>query len=321
MGQDHTLQVLVARRHAQTEDIVELELRPTAGLLPDFEAGAHIDVHIAPGLIRQYSLCNAPGQRERYVIGILRDPQSRGGSVAIHEHLQEGARVAISAPRNHFPLRAATPSLLLAGGIGVTPMLSMAQALHAAGTPFALHYCARSRSRAAFLDQLEGSPLRDQLHLHFDDGAQAQKLDIARLLQAAAATSEDIYVCGPSGFIDWVCQAADNAGIARQRVHFEYFSAKPIDTAGDGAFDVQLASSGQVFHIPADRSVTSVLLAAGIDIYTSCEEGTCGSCVTRVLEGEIEHRDVFLTDAEHACGQQFTPCCSRARSALLVLDL
>lgn len=321
MSHHDILQVQIARRHAQTEDIIALELRPLDGLLPGFEAGAHIDVHVGPGLIRQYSLCNAPGERERYVIGVLRDPRSRGGSAAIHERLREGARLAIGAPRNHFPLHGAKRSLLLAGGIGVTPMLCMAQALHEAGTEFALHYCARSRARAAFLERLENGPLQSQVHLHFDDGADAQKLDIAKLLQAAAASEEEVYVCGPAGFIGWICEAAARAGIARQRVHFEYFGAKPSDTSGDTAFDVKLARSGQVLHIPADRSVTSVLLEAGIDIYTSCGEGTCGSCVTRVLEGEIAHRDVFLTDEEHASGRQFTPCCSRARSALLVLDL
>lgn len=321
MDQNGILYVQVARRYDHTEDIIELELRPTDGKLPSFEPGSHIDVHIELGLIRQYSLCNAPDDGERYVIGVLRDPQSRGGSVAIHEHLREGSRVGISAPRNHFPLQVGSRSLLLAGGIGVTPMLCMAQALHAAGTEFALHYCARSRSKAAFLDRLESGPFRDKVHLHFDDGTEAQKLNIAQLLKGAAAREEEVYVCGPSGFIDWVCQAADHAGVAKQRVHFEYFSAKSFDTSKDGAFDVKLASSGQVFHIPADRSVSSVLLEAGIDIYTSCEEGTCGTCVTRVLEGEVEHRDVFLTDEEHASGDQFTPCCSRARSALLVLDL
>ena len=120
---------------------------------------------------------------------------------------------------------------------------------------------------------------------------------------------------------DWVCAQAAQAGVAPSRVHFEYFSAKEVDTSADRPFDVQIASTGQVFCIPADRSVTSVLLEAGIDIYTSCEEGTCGSCVTRILQGEPEHRDVFLTDDEHAAGEQFTPCCSRARSGLLVLDL
>jgi vanillate O-demethylase ferredoxin subunit len=131
----------------------------------------------------------------------------------------------------------------------------------------------------------------------------------------------EVYVCGPIGFIDWVCQAVSRLSIAKQRVHYEYFHARRIDDAQDGAFDVKIASTGQIVHIPADQSITSVLREAGVDIYTSCEEGTCGSCVTGVLEGEPEHRDVFLTDEERASGTVFTPCCSRAKTTLIVLDL
>ncbi|ARU03353.1 oxidoreductase [Comamonas serinivorans] len=322
MNPPETLTVQVVRRTPHTDDIVELELQALdAAALPRFEAGAHIDVHAGPGLVRQYSLCNPPADAGRYVIGVLRDPASRGGSAAIHERLTPGAQLQISAPRNHFPLQPARRSLLLAGGIGITPLLGMAHALHAAGTAFALHYCARSPARAAFLDTLAQAPFGDRVQLHFDDGEPAQQLALAALLHQAAAADDEVYVCGPAGFIAAVCAAAEQAGVAKSRVHVEYFSAQAVDTSGDGAFAVKLARSGQVFHIPADRSVTSVLLEAGIDIYTSCEEGTCGSCVTRVLEGEPEHRDVFLTDEEHASGQQFTPCCSRARTPMLVLDL
>ncbi|QKH37326.1 oxidoreductase [Achromobacter pestifer] len=316
-----TSSVRVAHRRQETEDIISLELQALdGGILPPFEAGAHIDVHIAPGLVRQYSLCNASSERHRYVIGILRDPQSRGGSVAIHERLQPGAIVVIGAPRNHFPLKLQSPSLLIAGGIGVTPMLCMAEALHAAGTAFTLHYCARDQARAAFLDRVVQSPFRENVVFHYDDQDDEQRLHPDELF-SQLGTSEEIYVCGPAGFIEWVCLAADRAGIPKHRVRYEHFSAKPVDTSQDGAFDVRIASSGQLFHIPADQSVASVLLAAGVDIYTSCGEGSCGSCVMRLLEGEADHRDVFLTDEEHGCGNQFTPCCSRAKSPLLVLDL
>jgi vanillate O-demethylase ferredoxin subunit len=313
--------VRIAHRHRESDDIISLELcDPDGGALPPFEAGAHIDVHVAPGVIRQYSLCNAPTERHRYVIGVLRDPASRGGSVAIHDKFEEGAVVEISTPRNHFPLKPGAPAILIAGGIGVTPMLCMAEALHASATGFALHYCARSKVKAAFRNRIEQSPLQHQVAFHYDDEDDSQKLDLDSVF-AQAGSDAEIYVCGPSGFIEWICRAAEQAGIPGQRVRYEYFSAKPVDTSHDGAFAVKIASTSQVFQIPADRSITSVLLEAGIDIYTSCEEGTCGTCVTRILEGEPEHRDVFLTDEEHACGNQFTPCCSRAKSPLLVLDL
>ncbi len=321
MHSQATSPVRVVHRRQETDDIISLELQALdGGVLPPFEAGAHIDVHVAPGIVRQYSLCNAASERQRYVLGILRDPQSRGGSVAIHERLQAGSVVEISAPRNHFPLKPQAPSLLVAGGIGITPMLCMAETLQAAGTAFALHYCARDQGRAAFLERIAQSPFREKVVFHYDDQAEAQRLRPEELFSQLAA-DEEIYVCGPAGFIGWVCGAAQQAGIPKQRVRYEHFSAKPADTSQDGAFDVRIASTGQRFHIPADESVASVLLAAGVDIYTSCGEGSCGSCVMRLLEGEPDHRDVFLTDEEHASGGQFTPCCSRAKSPLLVLDL
>ncbi len=321
MSNYKTLRVRVARRAQEADDIISLELRdPDGGMLPAFTAGAHIDVHAGPGLVRQYSLCNSPTERDRYVIGILRDPSSRGGSVAIHGGCIEGATIEISEPRNHFPLHAATRSILIAGGIGVTPMLSMAEALHAAGSEFAFHYCTRSATRTAFRERIERAAFARRVSLHHDDGTEEQKLDLGTLLAQADAGTH-VYVCGPTGFIDWVCRSAAAAGFASGKVHFEYFDGKEIDTSGDSAFDVRIAGTDQVFRIPAERSVASVLQEAGIDIYTSCGEGTCGTCVTRILEGVPDHRDVFLTDEEHASGGQFTPCCSRAKTPLLVLEL
>jgi vanillate O-demethylase ferredoxin subunit len=321
MNSSDTTCVKIARRTLETADIVSLELRAPGGApLPAFEAGAHIDVHVGTGIVRQYSLCNPPSECDRYVIGVLRDPASRGGSSAIHEGFAEGAIVEISRPRNHFPLVSGVRSILIAGGIGVTPLLCMAEALQAAGSDFVMHYCARSKDRTAFLNRILQAPFASRVEFHFDNGEPSQKLDLDAVF-AQAGDSDEIYVCGPAGFIDWVCATAERAGIAKHRVRFEYFNAKPVDTSHDGAFDVRIASTGQVFHVQADRSITSVLGEAGIDIYTSCGEGTCGTCLTRILEGEPEHRDVFLTDDEHAAGEMFTPCCSRAKSALLVLDL
>ncbi|MDP9877652.1 vanillate O-demethylase ferredoxin subunit [Variovorax boronicumulans] len=316
-----TLDVRIARRTQETSEVISLELQALNDTeLPAFCAGAHIDLHIAPGLIRQYSLCNAPTERGRYIVGILRDPMSRGGSQAIHHRFQEGDVFKIGAPRNHFPLVEKSPCILLGGGIGITPLLCMAEVLHTAGTTFTLHYCVRSRQKAAFLERIERSPFADRVQLHCDDEDVSQKLDIQMALSHLSET-QHIYVCGPVGFVDWVCGTSERLGIPDARVHREYFTGKHAETSENQAFEVKIATSSQVFQVPADRSICSVLHDAGIEIYTSCEAGTCGTCVTGVLQGEIDHRDVFLTDVEHASGKVMTPCCSRARTSMLVLDL
>ena len=316
------IEVSVVARNNQAQDICSFELARTDGApLPAFEAGAHIDVHLPGGLIRQYSLCNPPWENQSYLIGVLKDPASRGGSQAMHEQMQVGQRLLIGEPRNLFPLSEnARRSLLFAGGIGITPILCMAERLHQLGADFELHYCARSSERAAFIERLQAAPFAERVQLHFDDGPAAQRLDAAALLTEPAADTH-LYVCGPGGFMAHVLDTAKAQGWADQRAHREYFAAAPINHGNDGSFAVQLASSGQIIQIPADQSVAEVLEASGIVIPLSCEQGICGTCLTRVLAGEPEHRDLFLTEAEQAQNDQFTPCCSRAKSPLLVLDL
>lgn len=316
------LKVNVTRKTDEAEGICSFELRPTDGdTLPAFDAGAHIDIHITDGLVRQYSLCNDPRERHRYVIGVLNDPASRGGSRTMHEEIREGQVISIGAPRNLFALEpAASRHLLLAGGIGITPMLAMAHELLRRGAQFELHYCFRSNERAAFLAALADAPFADRVHLHDDSGTAQQKLDAGTLLMSPADGTH-LYVCGPAGFMTHILESADAAGWRKGCVHREFFAAAPVDHGQDMAFDVELARSGQVFRIPADRSVFEVLDEAGIAIETSCEQGVCGTCVTRVLAGTPEHRDQFLTAAEQAANDRFTPCCSRARSPRLVLDL
>lgn len=315
------MEVQVVARHNEALDICSYELTSVDGQpLPAFTAGAHIDVHLPGGLIRQYSLCNHPEERHRYLIGVLKDSASRGGSRSLHELIQPGARLHISEPRNLFPLAPeARRSLLFAGGIGITPILCMAEYLAQIGAAFELHYCTRSRERAAFVERLNQSPYADRVFLHFDEDSDTA-LDAARLL---AAPSDDLhlYVCGPGGFMQHVLDTAKAQGWLESRLHREYFAAAPIDTAADGRFSVRLASTGQVFEVPSDRSVVQVLESHGIEIPISCEQGVCGTCLTRVLEGVPEHRDMFLTEAEQACNDQFTPCCSRSKTPLLVLDL
>lgn len=314
-----SLQVKVLRRREEAEGIASYELARADGQpLPPFSAGSHIDVHLPGGLVRQYSLCNDPHEAAHYRIGVLRDAASRGGSIAMHEQVHEGDVISISEPRNHFPLHAAPHTLLLAGGIGITPLMCMAQRLAAIGASFELHASNRSRARSAFLDELKS--FGERFHLHLDDGEASQKLDLPAVLKAAPAGSR-IYVCGPTGFIDFVVATAKAQGWPADQLHLEYFGAAPQDTTGDREFEVRIASTGQSYRIPADTTVTAALQAQGVDIMVSCEQGVCGTCITRVLEGECDHRDMYFTDEEKAKGDQFTPCCSRAKSSVLVLDL
>jgi vanillate O-demethylase ferredoxin subunit len=313
-----TFAVRVARKTREAESICSYELVPVDGAaLPPFEAGAHIDVHLPNGHMRQYSLCNAPGETHRYLIAVLRDAASRGGSQAMHDAVDVGTILTISAPKNHFPLVAARRTLLLAGGIGVTPLLAMAETLAGQGAAFEMHYCVRAPERAAFLERIRTAGFAEQVRVHYDAD---QTFDLAGLL-ATPAPDTHLYVCGPQGFIDHVLGSARASGWPAAQLHVEYFGAAAVDTGGDRAFDVQLASSGRVVTIPAGRTVLKVLAEEGVEIPYSCEEGVCGTCLTRVLAGEPDHRDLYLTDEERAANDQFTPCCSRARTPLLVLDL
>lgn len=315
------LAVTVVRKQQEAQDIVSFELARADGApLPAFSAGSHIDVQVPGGLSRQYSLCNDAAEHHRYRIAVLRDPASRGGSVAMHDALQEGDVLHISEPKNHFPLHPAQRTLLFAGGIGVTPLLCMAQRLSAIGAEFTLHYCTRSPQRTAFQVEIAASALAPRVKFYFDRGLSSQELHLESILATPDAGTR-LYVCGPPGFIDYVVGAAKAQGWSADQIHLEYFGAIPRDTAGDTAFEVRLASSGKSFTVQAGQSVVQALQAHGIEILTSCEQGVCGTCITRVLEGEPDHRDLYFTPEEHAKNDQFTPCCSRSRSRTLVLDL
>lgn len=322
------LRVRVARKRVEAEGVCSYELVPLDGApLPPFGAGAHIDVYLRDGLVRQYSLCNTPSERHRYQIAVLREPASRGGSLAMHEEVLEGGELEIGLPRNLFPLAEDAPgSLLLAGGIGITPILAMAESLAAQGAPFELHYSARAPERAAFRERLADAAYAQWVHLHFDSGAQANPLDLAALL-AAADPATHLYACGPAGYIAHVADTARAHGWPERQVHFEHFSAAPAASAaiaesgGERAFSIKLASSGRVLEVPAGTSALSVLTQNGVAVSYACEQGFCGTCLTRVLEGVPDHRDSYLTDEERAANDQFAPCCSRACGDLLVLDL
>jgi len=316
------LQVRVAAKRNEAVDICTFELVHVEGKpLPAFSAGSHIDVNLPNGLTRQYSLCNDPGESHRYLIGVLRDPNSRGGSKAMHELVAEGETLRISAPKNHFPLaHGAQHSILLAGGIGVTPILCMAERLAITGAPFEMHYCTRSPERTAFLDRINASGFTSQVAFHHDDGPEEQKLALDAVLRGPR-DGVHLYVCGPKGYMDWVLGRARELGWPAEQLHYEFFTAEVVKSDADASFEVQLASSGHIVRVPKDKTVVQALAEAGIEVATSCEQGICGTCLTRVLEGEPDHKDMYLTPEEQAANDQFTPCCSRSRSPRLVLDL
>ncbi|HJV70605.1 PDR/VanB family oxidoreductase [Ideonella sp.] len=319
------LRVRVAGKRAEAAGICSFELVEAEGRpLPSFSAGSHVDVTVgdpANPITRQYSLCNDPAESHRYLIAVLHDPAGRGGSAAMHERVQVGDVLTISAPKNHFALaHDAKRHLLLAGGIGITPILCMAERLAATGAEFELHYCTRSRERTAFAERIAASAFAPKAALHFDDGPAGQKFDIgARLAKPQAG--EHLYVCGPKGFMDAVLGTARANGWPEAQLHYEFFAAELAPVAGDASFEVQIASSGRIVVVPKDKTVVQALAAAGVEVQTSCEQGVCGTCITRVLAGTPDHRDLYFTPEEHAANDQFTPCCSRSKSARLVLDL
>ncbi len=317
-----TLQVRIARKAQEALDIVTLELVATDGrALPAFSAGSHVDLMLPQGLTRQYSLCNDPTETHRYLIGVLRDPASRGGSLAVHDSLKEGDVLQISAPKNHFGLaHEAKKHLLLAGGIGVTPILCMAERLAMTGADFEMHYATRAAERTAFRGRIAASTFASRVHFHHDNGEAAQKLDLQALL-GRPQVGTHLYVCGPKGYMDAVLGTARAAGWPEAQLHYEFFGAEVAKSDSDAGFEIKLASSGRIVMVPKDQTVAQALAAAGVDIMLSCEQGVCGTCLTRVLEGVPDHKDSYLTPEEQAANDQFTPCCSRSKTPQLVLDL
>jgi vanillate O-demethylase ferredoxin subunit len=314
------MKALITHKLNVATDICMFELASPGGeALPPFSAGAHIDVHV-DGHVRQYSLCNSPAETGLYRIGVLRDPNSRGGSIAMHE-IPCGSTLEISTPKNHFPLvEDAAHSILLAGGIGITPILCMAEHLIRTGQSFELHYCAREPERAAFRERFTAPDLKARAYLYFDTAAPSERIDLPTVL-TRPTTDTHVYVCGPAGFIEAVLATTSKAGWPATHVHREYFGAAPQAAGADGTFQVRLASSGSVVDVPPGITVVEALRNCGVEVPVSCEQGVCGTCLTRVLSGEPDHRDLYLTDEERVANDQFLPCCSRAKTPLLVLDL
>ncbi|WP_373376121.1 2Fe-2S iron-sulfur cluster-binding protein [Cupriavidus nantongensis] len=316
---DGTLTVRIARKTVEAIDVCSFELVRADGLpLPAFSAGSHIDVHLPEGRVRQYSLCNDPAESQRYQIAVLRDEAGRGGSKSIHDQVHEGDLMTVNFPRNHFALAHEAPHhLLLAGGIGVTPILCMAERLARTGQSFSMHYCSRSRARTAFLHRISTSAFAKAVTFYHDD---VQRIDLRSTLTSVPQGSH-LYVCGPRGFMDAVLGNARELGWPESRLHYEFFGAKVEKQETDGSFQVQIASTGALIDVAPNCTVLEALSSHGVEILSSCEQGVCGTCLTRILEGSPDHRDSYLTAEEQQANDQFLPCCSRSKSPLLVLDL
>lgn len=318
-----TLAVRVARRWPEARGIEAFELvHPEGAALPPFSAGAHVDVHLPGAIVRPYSICSAPHERWRYLLCVLREPASRGGSRALHDAVAEGDVLRIGRPRNLFALaEGASHHLLLAGGIGITPILSMAQQLVQAGQGnFALHYAVQERGRAALLGALAVPGLAERSRLYCSAGEAPSRMDIGALL-AHAVPGTHVYACGPARFVQAVQSAAAAQGWAPERMHVELFAApQAVRADGDAAFELVLARSGRVVNVPAGCSATEALADAGVAVPTSCEQGVCGTCLMGVVSGLPDHRDMYLSPEEQAHNDQFLPCCSRALTERLVVD-
>ncbi|MFE3757624.1 PDR/VanB family oxidoreductase [Nocardia tengchongensis] len=306
--------VRVVRRRDEADDVFSLELAATDdGPLPPWSPGAHIDVRAGDAGVRQYSLCGDPGDDRRWRIAILHERDGRGGSDHLHRTALPGTELQVSLPRNNFELTPRPSYVFIAGGIGITPILPMIAAASAAGAGWRLYYGARSRTHMAFADELAARHPEVTLVPQDVDGL----LPLPRILDDAAQA--EIYCCGPEPMLAAIEQQAAAREIT---IRTERFAARPAAAdVVNRAFEVRLDSTGATYRIEARRSIADVLEAAGVDIITSCREGTCGSCETTVLSGEIDHRDEILTAEERARGNTMMLCVSRARSELLVLDL
>ena len=315
-----SIEVRIARVWNETPRIRAFELSALDGReLPTFSAGAHIDLYFDNGIVRQYSLWGDPADRSRYRIAVLRTVNSRGGSLAVHA-LQTGGTLRIGLPRNTFMLDPSAPAtVLIAGGIGVTPILAMATQLRTSGRPFAAHYAVRQRGEAAFAEQLRVMASSAAFTLYAGDESPRPRLDVSRTL-ATAPNGAHVYVCGPQRLIKEVLASASALGWAPERVHFELFDA-PGPGVDSQAFELHLARSGRIVHVPARRTALEVLVEHGIPVAASCRVGICGTCATSVLDGVPDHRDRFLTEEERDRSALFTPCCSRSRTPVLVVDL
>ncbi|MCY1082870.1 PDR/VanB family oxidoreductase [Archangium lansingense] len=323
MAQD-SLSLRVQRITPEAEGILSYELVPAeGGSLPPFEAGSHLDVHVPGGFLRQYSLCNDSAETHRYLIAVQRDAKGRGGSRAMHERVRVGEVLTTSLPRCDFPLLYARSYVLVAGGIGITPMLSMAWQLERQGANWHLHYCTRSPERTAFRELLASPAFAAHVTFHHDGGDPSRGLDVRALL-ATRTGGTRLYCCGPAPLMRAVREASVHHQWPNEKVHFEAFTAEAtgaISNRADTEFNVVIRSTGATYPVPPGQTVLNVLRKNGLRVQSDCEAGTCGTCLTRVLDGDPDHRDTFLAEPQRNTCRNMLVCVSRARSRKLVLDL
>jgi phthalate 4,5-dioxygenase reductase subunit len=311
-----TLPLRIADASDAAQGIRRFELRaPDGGDLPEFTAGAHLSLRAPNGMIRKYSLCNDPAERDRYVIAVLREPGGRGGSISMADGLKAGDDILATPPRNDFPLVVSPAGYtFVAGGIGITPIMSMIRHLKASnGGKFKLYYCTRTAEQTAFRDELSSAAFRGQVTIHHDGGDLANALDLWPALEQPKG---HLYCCGPTGLMDAVRDMSGHW--SPSSVHFEAFTEAEAHKPEDTAFEVKLAQSGDVVQVAADQTILHAIRAAGHDAPSSCESGTCGTCKTRLVAGEADHRDLVL--APHEQHDHIMLCVSRAKSPQLVID-
>ncbi|NUG23145.1 PDR/VanB family oxidoreductase [Acinetobacter lactucae] len=311
--------VIVKNRHVEGGNIAVMEFESaTSTTLPKVEAGAHIDVHLPNGMVRQYSLCQNPNDEGKFRLGILRDPESRGGSVSAFDEIKDGMQIQVSEPKNLFPLLKAKHSVLIGGGIGITPLITMAYQLANEGESFELHYCGANPENCAFVDEIKNGELAKYTTFHFKSEGASHRAFFESAIKDIDSESH-IYTCGPVGFMDWVINLATTHDFPEQQIHKEYFQVE-TDTSGD-SFEVVAERSGKIIMVEAGETILQALAKEGIDIEMSCEQGVCGTCMCDVIEGEPDHRDVYFTDEEKASNEQILVCCSRSKTPRLVLDI
>ncbi|MDV6271031.1 PDR/VanB family oxidoreductase [Rhodococcus globerulus] len=312
------LEMSVVEKTLLAPEIVSITLRPTSGVdLPTWEPGAHIDLVLQNGAIRQYSLCGSVADRSSYRVGVLRDPHSRGGSTFVHDSLQIGDTIEVRGPRNHFALESSKSYVFVAGGIGVTPMIPMAAEAQRAGADFTFLYCGRSRDFMGYLAELN-EQFGERLVVNADD--ESGLFDLAGYFRDPRPDTM-IYACGPARFLDATVSAASHWPSGS--MHIERFEPPVVDESTNVEFEIVLASSGAALTVPEGQSILEVLRVNGVRVLSSCSEGTCGTCEVSVLSGgeEIDHRDTVLSAEEWESGEMMMVCVSRCRRGRLVLDL
>ncbi len=312
-----TLLLRVMRNDEIANGIYLLEFQdPNGKSLPEFSAGAHIGVRVPNGLLRKYSLCNDPAERDRYQIAVKRESNGRGGSCSLIDNVKAGDELTVIAPVNDFGLPPrAQDFLFIAGGIGVTPMMAMIRQVMAEGKRFRLFYCSRSPETTAFRDELSAPQFKDTVTIHYDQGDVSRSLDLRPIL-AERKNREHLYCCGPRPLMEAVRAMTDHW--SPTAVHFEAFSEAETHKADDKPIKVRLARSGSVIDVPTDKTILEALRDHGLEVPSSCETGTCGTCRTKLLAGEADHRDLVL--AEHERKDTIMICVSRARTYEITID-